>query len=62
MRSYLSKHVPKAPTPEEEMRALRRRAWLEDGVISIPVGEILDGWERQILTNIANRVYGRRKT
>jgi hypothetical protein len=48
-------------TPEWELDEFRRRAWQFDGVACIHVDRLSDDWERQIVTNIANRQYGVRK-
>lgn len=37
------------------------RAWRERGIAMIPVDDLSDDWERQAITNIANRLYGRRR-
>lgn len=51
---------PRAPTSEEQMDALRRRAWKEQGVVILHPGEIADWDERQLLINMANKAYGPR--
>ena len=38
-----------------------RRAWQERGIVMIEVDALLDDWERQMVINIANRLYGKRK-
>ena len=37
------------------------RAWRERGVAMIRVDDLNDDWERQAVTNIANKLYGRRR-
>jgi hypothetical protein len=58
MQSSLARTVPKPPTPPHEMQRLRERAWRETKVAVIPIDQLRDDWERQIVTNIANRLYG----
>jgi hypothetical protein len=36
------------------------KAWRERGIAVIPVDELLNEWDQQAVTNIANRLYGRR--
>jgi hypothetical protein len=38
-----------------------RRAWRERGIAMIEVDSLLDDWERQMVINIANRLYGKRR-
>lgn len=60
MKSSLSKHLPRPKTPEWELEEFRRRAWIIDGVACIKVDRLNDDWERQIVTNVANRLWGNR--
>jgi len=46
---------------DQELDSMRRRAWQEHGIASIAVGEILDPWLRQAITNEAVRRWGPRK-
>jgi len=46
-------------TPEWELSEFRRRAWVYDRVACIHVGRLTDDWERQVVTNIANRLFGK---
>jgi hypothetical protein len=48
-----------ATTPDE-MEALRRRAWHEQGVASLPIQDITDPWLRQAVINEATRRWGPR--
>lgn len=49
-------------TPEWELDEFRRRAWKFDAIACIDVKKIPDDWERQVVTNIANRLFGKRAT
>ena len=42
------------------IRAQSCKAWRERGMAMIAVDDLLDDWERQAVTNIANRMYGGR--
>jgi hypothetical protein len=48
-----------APT-DEDLFAMRRAAWRQQGVIMLRPEDIRDDWTRQALINEANRLYGRR--
>jgi hypothetical protein len=60
MRPRSSLHRASSPTTAHELDALRRRAWHEHGVASLPVQEITDPWLRQALINEATKRWGRR--
>ena len=40
---------------------MRAAAWHKQGVVVIPLEEIRDTWDREFLTAIAVRMYGKRK-
>lgn len=61
IRSHLSRHQPRTPTDETEIRALRRKAWLEQEIAVLPLAEIRDDWTRQAVKNEATRLYGTRR-
>lgn len=58
IRSSLSRHQARPKTPEWELDEFRRKAWLHDRIACIRVDALNDDWERQIVTNIANRLFG----
>lgn len=60
MRSSLSRTVPRPKTPEWELEEFRRRAWIFDGVACLHIDRIKDDWQRQVVINLANELYGRR--
>ena len=62
MRSSLAGLVPKTPTDDEHLQAMAAAAWHQRGIATIWVDRLTDDWERQAVTNIANRLHGRRKT
>ena len=48
---------------ERRQRLIREqseKAWRERGIAVIPVDELVSDWDQQAVTNIANRLYGRR--
>ena len=61
IRTSLQAHLPRTPTGEDELQAMRRKAWREQGVVVLPIQDITDEWLRQAIANEANRRYGRRK-
>jgi len=47
-------------TRPEELEAMRRRAWMEQGVVTLAPDEVADGWLRQALLSLAVRRWGAR--
>jgi hypothetical protein len=43
------------------MEMLRRRVWLQQGVVSLHLGDITDPWLRQAIQNEAVRRWGPRQ-
>ncbi len=60
VRSSLGARLPRTETSPDEMSALRRRAWRKQGIAVIDLARLGDPWERQVVTNIAERLYGKR--
>ena len=57
-RCPLGRFFPKRPDPE----AIKRDGWRDQGILVIsPEDRRLDGMERQLLKQIAERLYGRRE-
>lgn len=54
------RHAAASPRTAAEIEALRRRAWIEMGVVVLVPAELADDWLRQGLINEATRRYGRR--
>ena len=46
---------------KQEVAEGSRRAWQERGIAMIAVDDLLDDLERQMVINIANRLYGKRR-
>jgi hypothetical protein len=59
-RSCLARAQSRAAPTEEELLAMRRAAWRQQGVIMLRPEDVRDDWTRQVLVNEANRLYGRR--
>lgn len=58
LRSQLTRYHADRRDPER----VAREGWRETGIAAINVADPrLDEWERQAVTNIANRLYGRRE-
>jgi hypothetical protein len=60
LRCVLGKLVGQVPATEEELRAMRAAAWHKQGILVVNAEAIRDDWERQCLTNIGNRLFGKR--
>ena len=56
----LGKLVGQVPATEKELRAMRAAAWHKQGILVVNAEAVRDEWERQCLTNIGNRLFGKR--
>jgi hypothetical protein len=55
----LTKFAGRTPADEDEMNVLRRKAWREDGVLSVKLCDSrLSLSEKKALKQIAERLYG----
>jgi hypothetical protein len=45
---------------DDDLLAMRRAAWRQQGVIMLRPEDVRDDWTRQALINEANRLYGAR--
>ena len=59
-RSSLARAQARTAPTDEDLLALRRAAWRQQGVIMLRPEDVRDDWTRQALVNEANRLYGRR--
>jgi hypothetical protein len=59
-RSCLARSQPRIALSDEDLQAMRRAAWRQQGVIMLRPDDVRDDWTRQALVNEANRLYGRR--
>ena len=59
-RSCLARAQARAALSDDDLQAMRRAAWQQQGVITLKPEDVPDDWIRQALINEANRRYGRR--
>ena len=59
--SYLGRYQPRTVPSDQDLRAMRRAAWLKQGLAVIDPREVRDDWTRQAIINEATRLYGRRR-
>ena len=59
-RSCLARAQARTAPSDEDLQAMRRAAWRQQGVIMLRPDDVRDDWTRQALINEANRLYGRR--
>lgn len=52
--------APQPPASEDQLEAMRRRAWLESGICTVKPDELGDDWLRQAVINFATKRWGRR--
>ena len=66
MNKLISGIYSKGPSDYDAERRARiiqeqsQKAWRERGIAMIPVDDLVSDWDRQAVTNIANRLYGGR--
>jgi len=61
MLTSLRRYLPRAAASVAEMEALRRRAWRQDGVLSLRDGDDRLSWpERELVRQLGDRLYGAR--
>jgi hypothetical protein len=66
MNRQISSIYSKGPSEYETQRRQQkvaeqsRKAWRERGIAMIPVDDLISDWDRQAVTNIANKLYGSR--
>ena len=60
LRCALGKLVGQVPATEEELRAMRAAVWHKQGILVVNAEAVRDEWERQCVTNIGNRLFGKR--
>ena len=59
-RSPLAAAISSGPSSPDQIRSMAIAAWRSRGVVLVNVDQLTDEWERQMLTNLANRIYGQR--
>jgi hypothetical protein len=60
-RSCLARGQPRTAPGDEDLLAMRRAAWRQQGVVVLRPEDVRDDWTRQALINEANRLYGGRR-
>lgn len=45
---------------DDDFHRMRSAAWHKENVFMIRIDDIISDWERQFITNIGNREYGKR--
>jgi hypothetical protein len=60
-RGSLTRHLPHSLAADDELFAMRRAAWRQQGIAVLRVADIRDDWLRQAIVNEADRLYGRRE-
>jgi hypothetical protein len=60
-RGSLERHQPRQAATEDELLAMRRAAWLKQGIVVIRPADLHEEWTRQALVSEATRLYGRRE-
>ena len=61
VRGSLERHLPPSLPTEDELFAMRRAAWRQQGIVVLRVADVRDELIRQELVNEATRLYGRRE-
>ena len=60
-RSPLARAQARTAPSDEDLLAMRRAAWRQQGVAVLRPDDVEDDWVRQALINEAERLYGRRR-
>lgn len=61
MRSYLSKHLPESPTPQDQIHRMAAAAFHKEGIVVIPLDKVTNDFDRQLIVNVGEKLYGKRK-
>ena len=61
VRGSLERHLPRPAPAEDELFAMRRAAWRQQGIVMLRVADVRDELIRQALVNEATRLYGQRE-
>ena len=60
-RCALARMIPQQAATGEELTEMKEKAWHRQELLVVRPDQAIDDWERQILINIGNRLYGRRQ-
>jgi hypothetical protein len=58
LSSPLGVMAGRAPANEEELRAMRAAVWHKQRILVVPLEEIIDHRTRDMLNNLARKLYG----
>lgn len=61
MPSHLSKHIPAIPWNEAEITSAATAAFHQHGIVLLRIDDIPNDIDRQLLINLAEQKYGKRK-
>ena len=61
VRGSLDRRLPRSLPTEDELFAMRRAAWRQQGIVVIRLADVGDECTRRALVNEATRLYGRRE-
>jgi hypothetical protein len=59
-RSCLAGAQARTAPSDDDLLAMRRAAWRQQGLVVLRPEDVRDDWIRQALVDEANRLYGRR--
>jgi hypothetical protein len=58
LKSQLGRYQPRRAATSDDLLAMRRAAWRQQGVVILRPEDVSDHWLRQALVNEAERLYG----
>ena len=58
MNTPLGAMAGRAPANEDELRSMRAAVWHKQRILVVPLEEIIDHRTRDMLNNIARKLYG----
>lgn len=61
MSDPLARLIGRTPTDEAHLRAMRAAAFHQRGFVCVHIDEIRNPIDRQVVENVAERMYGKRR-
>ena len=61
MKSNLGAIQPQRQASKADLQEMAKLAWLERGVLTVQISSVDNEFDRLLLTQIAERLYGKRK-
>ena len=61
VRGSLELHLPRSLPTEDELFAMRKAAWRNQGIVVLRIDDLRDEIIRQVVLDEATRLYGRRE-